>query len=340
LKKKIVGIPQGNRIIKIPANELRIGMYVILDSWLNHPFLKNQFVVESNNQINQIREYGFDYVKIDPSRSLTCEVSKTAETTDTELPSGWRPEDLVPLEFRRIIKDGNMEPGEKADAVKKFSLNMMKRLIETPTSENISEVKSVVYDIVDMILDEQETANHLVKITDHDTYTYTHSCNVGLISIMLAKSMLDKATHNIKELGAGFFLHDLGKVQVDPGIINKPGKLTEEEMTQMRMHPVFGYQVLKKANQLSGESGHIVLQHHERIDGKGYPQGLARDEIHIYARICAIADVYDALTSKRSYKKGLTPFEALMVMRDEMQGQIQKDIFEHFVYMLHGSIKV
>ncbi len=99
----------------------------------------------------------------------------------------------------------------------------------------------------------------------------------------------------------------------------------------MKKHSEFGYQVLKKADQLSEQMGHIVLQHHERVDGKGYPQGLAKDEIHIYARICSIADVYDALTSERSYKKSIKPFDALMIIRDEMLGHIQKDSFEHLV---------
>lgn len=314
-------------------------MYVILDSWLGHPFLKSQFVIESNSQLKQLEEYA-EYVKVDPARSVKFEQSKNPEPARrADSRSGWHSEDIVPVEFRNVLKDKNLEPGKKAAAVKKYSLKMMEKLTETPSADNIKEVKSVVYDVVDMILDEQETADQLIRITNHDAYTYTHSCNVGLIAVMLAKSMLDKATHNLKELGAGFFLHDLGKVQVDCAIINKPGKLTEEEMNQMKMHPVFGYQVLQNTNQLSRDTGHIVLQHHERIDGRGYPQGLARDEIHIYAKICTVADVYDALTSERSYKKALKPFDALVVMRDEMKGQIQKDIFEHLVYMLHGNMK-
>ncbi len=342
-----MGTPQGNSIIKLPSNELRVGMYIILDSWLGHPFLKSQFVIESKSQIKQITEYGFGYVKVDFSRSLKFESTKTTETTAAEppettaakTPSRWRPEDLVSPDFRSIIMDKSLEPRKKAEAVKKYSQCMMKRLCEDPTAENIHEVKSGVYDIVDMILDDEETSSQLLSITDHDPYTYTHSVNVGILAIMLAGRVLDKKVHNLKELGAGFFLHDLGKVKVSSEIINKAGKLTADEMCQMKKHSEYGYQVLKKTNQLSQEIGHIVLQHHERVDGKGYPQGLVKDDIHIYARICSIADVYDALTSERSYKKSMSPFDALMIIKVEMLGHIQKDIFEHLVYMLHGSKK-
>ena len=103
------------------------------------------------------------------------------------------------------------------------------------------------------------------------------------------------------ELGAGFFLHDLGKVKIDTAIINKPGKLTAEEMRQMRRHPNLGFTILSKTKQLSEECKLIVLQHHERNDGTGYPNGLRGDAIHIYCRLCSLADVYDALTSVRPY---------------------------------------
>ncbi len=342
----------------MPVGNLRIGMYVVLNSWMDHPFLKSHFLIESSSQIKKLAESGFKSVSIDPSRStirlqeyMTAEKPETrpearpeespaerAESKVITMPE-WSPEEVVPPEFREILRNKSLEPRKKAEAVKNYSHSMIKKLTENPTAENIHEVKTGVYDIVDMILDEDETAGQLLNITDHDPYTYTHSVNVGVLSIMLASRVLDKKDHNLKELGAGFFLHDLGKVKVNCDIINKPGKLTPEEFCQMKKHSEFGYQVLKKANQLSEEIGHIVLQHHERVDGRGYPQGLARDEIHIYARICAIADVYDALTSERSYKKSMSPFDALVIIRDEMLGHLQKDIFEHLVYMLHGSIK-
>jgi HD-GYP domain-containing protein (c-di-GMP phosphodiesterase class II) len=138
------------------------------------------------------------------------------------------------------------------------------------------------------------------------------------------------------ELGAGFFLHDLGKVRVDPAIINKRGSLNEEEMKKVRIHPYQSYLMLKEANQLSNECSIIALQHHEREDGKGYPKGLKHDEIHTYGRICCIADVFDALTAERSYKAKLTAFEALKIMKEEMLDHFHKEIFEEFVLLFNS----
>ena len=163
-------------------------------------------------------------------------------------------------------------------------------------------------------------------------YTYTHSVNVGLLAVSMAKVLFRGSSgHDMHELGAGFFLHDLGKVQIDLAILNKPGRLTPEETTVMRRHPALGFKILHEAHQLSEECKTIVLQHHERDDGTGYPKQLRGTEIHLYGKICALADVFDALTSNRPYRKGMTSFDALMLMKKEMINHFQKDLYEKFV---------
>ena len=137
----------------------------------------------------------------------------------------------------------------------------------------------------------------------------------------------------MRELGAGFFLHDLGKVHVESSIINKPARLTKGEMFKIHTHPYQGYLLLKETNQLTEDCQIIVMQHHEREDGTGYPRRLIGDEIHLYGRICCIADVFDALTAERSYKPKLTPFEALKIMKEEMINHFHKEIFMEFVLL-------
>jgi HD-GYP domain-containing protein (c-di-GMP phosphodiesterase class II) len=135
-------------------------------------------------------------------------------------------------------------------------------------------------------------------------------------------------------MGAGYFLHDIGKVRLDPAIINKQGKLTDEEMRKMRTHPYEGYRILSEADQLTEECKIIVMQHHEREDGNGYPLGLKGDGIHPYGRVCSIADVYDALTAVRSYKSRQTPFEALDIMKKQMISHFHRELFEEFVFLM------
>jgi HD-GYP domain-containing protein (c-di-GMP phosphodiesterase class II) len=156
------------------------------------------------------------------------------------------------------------------------------------------------------------------------------------MSLMLAKAQLgDSDAHDMHEIAAGFFLHDLGKVNIRSEVLNKRGRLTDEEMRHMQTHPYKGYKLLENANEMTVEARVIILQHHERVDGSGYPKQLKENRIHIYARICAIADVFDALTAERSYKKGLSPFEALRLMKTKMAGQFDKNLFATFVQLLH-----
>jgi HD-GYP domain-containing protein (c-di-GMP phosphodiesterase class II) len=311
-------------------------MYVVLPlSWLQHPFLTNRFVIESEEEIKKIKGLKVKEIQVDLSKSRT--VGKSSPVVSPESLGSRETgasRKIIPEDLRTTIYDKKLPPEEKSRLVKHHSITMMKNLLDHPTAENIKEARKGISDIVNLILTEDTTLHYLLNITSHDFYTYTHSVTVGILGVALAKSLFIKSDrHDIQELGAGFFLHDLGKVNINQAIINKPGKLTEEEMQEMRRHPGLGYKLLRETKQLTEESKTIVLQHHERIDGKGYPRGLQRQEIHIYGRICAIADVYDALTSDRPYRQKLSPFAALKIMREEMIEHFQNDLFERFVLL-------
>jgi HD-GYP domain-containing protein (c-di-GMP phosphodiesterase class II) len=325
---------------KVAAGQLKVGMYVKMPaSWKDHPFLKNEFILSSTNQIEKIIDYGIGVVLVDVEKSLISVKPLAASQSgnphapeEAAVPSDNHP--VVPDEFYESIHDASIPSVEKARLVRKNSLVMMENLLQKPSAENIRESKKAIADIVELILKDDDAANCLIRITDHDYYTYTHSVNVGFWSVSLAKVVFRNSyAHDMHELGAGFFLHDIGKVRINQDIITKPGRLTEEEMKEMQRHPALGFHILDEARQLTEESKAIVLQHHERFDGAGYPRGLRGGEIHVYAKICSIADVFDALTSDRSYRKGSTPFEALKIMKNQMIGHFNDDLFEKFVRM-------
>lgn len=338
-------------IKNVRVADLKVGMYVIIPgTWMNHPFSRSQFLLKTARQIREIRECGFYELEVDYAKSnLPTETSTTSSSpqerphlspegqgkptqSEIEPPAKWNPENLVPIGLLEAIEDKSLDTVSKATAVYKHSLDMMSHLLESPTAENIHTSKEAIKSITGLILSDDATAYNMLRITAHDFYTYTHSINVGVTTVMLAKELFQHSdNHDLEELGAGFFLHDLGKVNVDPRIINKPGRLTDEEMNQMRTHPYQGYKILKEARALSEESKYIVMQHHELSDGTGYPQHLRGNDIHIYGRICHLADVFDALTSERSYKRALSNYEALKLMRDEMYSHFDKDLFESFV---------
>jgi len=329
-------------------------MYIVLaDSWLSHGFLRSRFKIKSAEQLKQLRaqdikEVLVDFSKSDPSvvpgedepalDELSHNMNHPAAVVDPKdepAPEGWSSDQVVPEGLVSAIEDKSLPPDRKSAVVYEHSLQMMERLLESPTAENLQASKQAVGSITDMILSDDATAQSMLRITSHDFYTYTHSVNVGVTGIMLCKALFKNSdVHDMHELGAGFFLHDLGKVMVDPEVLNKPARLTDDEMRHIRIHPYQGYKILDQAGALSEEVRTIVMQHHEFVDGSGYPKRLRNNEIHIYGRICGIADVYDALTAERSYKRAMTPFDALTLMKEKMAHHFDKEIFSSFVQLL------
>lgn len=318
----------------LPVNKLKIGMFVLMPvSWTDHPFLKSQFLLTSQDQIQKIIGAGMKEVRVDFSQSRVADEEPKPVPVVPEKPK----QAIVPEGLRESIFDKKLPPLTKAKQVHEYSGEMIKNLMDNPSAENIRETKRAVNDVVDLILDDMETSQHLMMITDHDYYTYTHSVHVGVLSVCLARNLFRRSNaHDLHELGAGFFLHDLGKVRIDQGIINKPGKLTDEEMGEMKRHPNLGFKILQETKQMTQESKIIVLQHHERFDGTGYPKGIRGNDLHVYGKICAIADVYDALTTDRPYRKKMQPFEGLKIMKEQMLHHFQQDMFEQFVLMIAG----
>jgi HD-GYP domain-containing protein (c-di-GMP phosphodiesterase class II) len=323
----------------ISVNKLEVGMYVNLPtSWMSHSFIKNKFLITSRGQIDKIIQSSLKEVKIDTSLGKDLIDDAIAAEHLPTVPE--TVQKVVPEGLREMIRDPNLAPEKKSRAVQQYSKEMMKNLLESPTAENIGEVMTTISEIVDLIVTDDETNNYLLNITSHDFATYTHSVNVGILSISLTKALYRQSDgHDMHALGAGFFLHDLGKTRIDLSIINKPGKLNDQEWKEMRQHPDHGFKILTETDKLNKESRIIVLQHHERNDGSGYPLGIKGDDIHPYGRICSVADVYEALTSIRPYKPQMPPFEALRIMQKEMLHHFHRDVFERFVLLLAAAVK-
>jgi HD-GYP domain-containing protein (c-di-GMP phosphodiesterase class II) len=320
----------------VTSDELRTGMYVILPlAWHQHPFLKNHFLIESDSEIRKIRELGVKSIQIDPRKSRTLETHSVKQPRLPTKPAIHKPTlAVVTDDLLNTIHDKSLPRESKSRLVHQLSITMMKNLLENPTAQNITETKKGISEVVSLILTDDAIVHYLLDITSHDFYTYTHSVSVGILGVALAKSLFKNSdAHDMQALGVGFFLHDVGKVGINQALIMKPGKLTADEMEEMRRHSLLGYKLLQETHQLTEESKTIVLQHHERIDGTGYPRRLRGENIHIYARICSIADVYEALTSDRPYRQKLPPFAAMKIMKEEMSHHFQKDLFEKFVLL-------
>ena len=183
------------------------------------------------------------------------------------------------------------------------------------------------------LIEDHSVTDHLQMIPHDEDYLYHHSVDVGIIAGCL--SLWTGGTyHEIEDTILGALLHDVGKALIPLKVLNKPGTLTAEEMNLVRFHPVRGYKFLKEYGDLSRTVLLCVLQHHERIDGTGYPLGVQGDKIHPFAKIISVADVFDAMTSQRSYARRATPYEAVDIMKREMAGKLDQRVCEEFLNKL------
>lgn len=240
--------------------------------------------------------------------------------------------------MKDLLADDEVPVAHKCSALQNQTTRLSEILFEKPTALNIRRQRKNVSHMVDFALREPSALRPLLSLTHHDYYTYTHSVNVGLYALTIAIEHLKKNRalyeHNLQEIAAGFFLHDIGKCRVPKNIINKNGPLDPDEWDEMRKHPDHGFKLLDQEQSLGPEIGIIVRQHHEKMNGEGYPDRLQGEAIHLYARICGVADAFDALTTRRSYKPALPSFEALLIMKRDMHAHFDPDIFETFVLLM------
>ena len=225
----------------------------------------------------------------------------------------------------------------RAIVIKENSKLLIKDLLEDPRSgEKIKESTVMVSNMTDCILENKDAIYDLISLSGYDYYTYTHSVNVAVLSVGLGVA-IDLKRNDIEKLGIGAMLHDVGKSAIPHEILNKQGHLTDTEYQLMKNHVIEGEKILRTHKAIPEESFVAVLQHHEKLSGKGYPLKLAGHEIKLFGRICAISDCYDALTTRRPYKPAFKPFQALSVVAQET-GSYDPELLRTFIKML-GKIK-
>ena len=192
--------------------------------------------------------------------------------------------------------------------------------------------KEVVNDLVQIILDDEFTIRSLMQIATHDYYTHTHSLNVSIYALSLG-AFLQMEKEELTELGEAGLLHDLGKSKVALEIINKNGKLTDEEFSKMKKHPELGFYLAIQLGIKNKNTLHGIRHHHEKLDGSGYPSGLRGQSIPLFARIVGLCDIFDALSSKRSYKDALSTFDALKLIKTNMKNHVDLNLLNEMIKM-------
>ena len=275
-------------------------------------FLQSDSVVDGNNKV-KLRE--IEHLYIDEAE---CETFKK----------------YAQGHLQTIATSSEIAFSEKASIVYSKASEVMDELFTNPEAlGNIEKSQDIVDGFVNLVLQDESTIASIMQIAAHDYYTHTHSINVSVYTLSLAKfiGLKDK---DLEDIGMSSMLHDLGKSKVDWEIINKNGKLTEDEFNQMKKHPAAGYDIAVNMGITDKRILSGIRSHHEKLDGAGYPDGLKDKEISLFARIIAVCDVFDALTTKRSYKDAMGSFAAIKIMKNQMSEHLDTRLINSLVQMV------
>jgi HD-GYP domain-containing protein (c-di-GMP phosphodiesterase class II) len=245
-------------------------------------------------------------------------------------------QDYVEENIAVIIRDDLVPVEESCKLVYETSSRVMTEVFDDPRSgRNMARARRVVEATVLSVLKRPDSLWHMRTLASHHYHTYTHCVHACMFLVASGQRLLrirDRATLN--RIGLGGILHDVGKSQIPDEILSKPHKLTADEFQQVKLHPLIGLDIARGVKRLPSVAGHIIRSHHEHLDGSGYPDRLAGEEISAIVRLSSIIDVYDALTTERAYSHARTPYLALELMLNETRGQFDERLLRSFVKFL------
>jgi putative nucleotidyltransferase with HDIG domain len=322
---------------RIPVDQLRLGMHLkeFCGSWMDHPFWRTGFVLKDPNDLALILASPIKEVRIDCSLGLdvpegVVAIVETIEVAAVESIAMAPPsKPLVERDVARVSAAIEIERAARICLDSKAAVVSMFEEVRMGNAVDVGGARQLVEDISDSISRNPGAIISLARLKTADDYTYMHSVAVCAMMVALAKQLgLDDA--QTRSCGMAGLLHDLGKVAMPTDVLNKPGKLTDVEYAVMQTHPTEGFKMLNASPNVDMVAQDVVLHHHEKMDGSGYPEGLKGDEISLYAKMGAVCDVYDAITSNRPYKTGWDPAESLRKMA-EWTGHFDKKVFQAFV---------
>ncbi|MFZ5758338.1 MAG: HD-GYP domain-containing protein [Thermodesulfobacteriota bacterium] len=235
-----------------------------------------------------------------------------------------------------LIEDEDIALPEKSQIIYQCASKVIQDIFTDPRSgDNLKRAKDITSNIIQFALSDDASIPGLLQLSSHDYYTFTHCLNVAVFSIGMWQRIYPGRRQGLQEFALGCILHDIGKSRIDETILNKPGPLTAEEFAVIKQHPRFGYELM--ADCVPKIALDVILHHHEKHSGAGYPEGLKGEQISDLAKIAAIADVYDALTTRRAYAEARDPFKAMLTMKEEMVGHFEQEKFISFIHLLSGK---
>ena len=325
---------------RIRVEDVRMGMHIkeFCGSWVDHPFWRSQFIVNDPKDLQNIRASAIREVMIDTGKGLDVAPEATA-SEDEASTQAQEMADVVKYDRPAVIVQEKVSSSkefaraaaicrEATDAVTTmFQEARMGKAVDTYVA------RQVVQDISDSVTRNGSALISLARLKTADDYSYMHSVAVCALMVALARQL---GLNDQETRAAGFagLLHDIGKMSIPLDVLNKPGKLTDEEFTIVKKHPQEGVRILQESGTTDESAIDVCLHHHEKTNGTGYPHGLIDAQISRFAKMGAVCDVYDAITSNRPYKAGWDPALSLKQMATWANGHFDQRIFQAFVCSL------
>jgi putative nucleotidyltransferase with HDIG domain len=320
---------------KISVSDLRVGMYVedLQCRWIDHPFAVNRFLINSDQQIEKILKAGVRELIIDTSRGCDVAVAPVLDDLPTQIDDAVLDIALEPPqgeEAQLSLEEEMHRAAEVRENANRVVTGIMED-VRLGKQIEIEKVNPVVEEMVASVLSNQDALLGLTRIRQMDQYTFEHSVSVSVLLTTFGKH-LGLSREELVDLGIGGLLHDIGKIKTPQHILNKPGKLTDEELMIMRRHVVYSREILGRTPGVPEIALKVAAEHHERVDGSGYPDGKDIGAISLYGQMAAIVDVYDAITADRCYHKGMTPHQALQRLMSWGKSHLNSELVQRFIH--------
>ena len=332
--------------LKVPTTDLELGMYVsALDRpWLGTPFITQGFVIEDREQIDRLREY-CNYVVVDTRRShkLSAVPLRKARNNLPKVEKEHRAMERPRVSVEKIFEgrkikayhDGSNweEEHPRARAALDTLVDDINGIFEEVIDGgkiDVIKLRKSVDPVIESISRNPDACMWVARLKQHDKYTYQHSLGAAIWSVSLGRQ-LGLPKHDLRSLAMGCMLMDVGKLRLDPQLLQADRSLNDEEMEKVRHHVDFGLEIIEESGVINQDVIDMVAYHHERYNGSGYPKGLRNEDIPAFARIAAIVDTYDAITSERSHASARSPSEAIKLLYNARDRDFQAELVEAFI---------
>jgi len=318
---------------RIDVEHLKLGMHLheLCGSWMSHPFWRKSFILEDLKDIERILDSGIKEAWIDSEKGLDVEFGQTKEEAEREIDRELnRAAQSSVAVHEHVALPQEVERAARICARSRDAVVSMFREARMGKAIEAKDAMPLVDEISSSMLRNPGALISIARLKRADDYTYMHSVAVCGLMIALAQR-LEFDERDTRDAGLAGLLHDVGKMTIPPEVLNKPGKLTDAEFTLVKTHPEAGHKMLLEGSDIAEAALDVCLHHHEKIDKKGYPHRLQGGEISLFAKMAAICDVYDAITSDRPYKAGWNPAEAIRRMAEWSKSHFEDHVFQAFV---------